>query len=313
MNNSLTEIKGIKVGHATNLKARTGCTVILSEDGFQGSCEVRGGAPGTREIALLDPTARMDQVHAVLLTGGSAFGLNAAGGVMDYLEDKDVGFPTGVARVPIVPSAVIFDLAYGDASIRPDKDMGYKACQNAVSDFKTGNVGVGTGATVGKIKGMDNCMKSGIGTASNKSGDIIVGALVVCNAFGDIYNYETGEIIAGARGENGEFVNSKKMYIQSNNEESHNKSSNLNPGENTTLAVVVTNANISKAMSKKVAGMAHDGLARSIAPVHTMLDGDVVFTLNSDEVENVDISLLGTLAAETVAEAVVNCVDNSDS
>ncbi|MFW6269190.1 MAG: P1 family peptidase [Bacillota bacterium] len=301
MDNTITEVPGIKVGHASNFEAETGCTVILCERKFQGSCEVRGGAPGTRETALLSPEAQMDEIHGVMLTGGSAFGLEAAGGVMDYLEERNIGFDTGVARVPIVPAGVIFDLAVGNPEVRPDRKMGYKACEKAASDFITGKAGAGTGATVGKIRGIENCMRSGVGTASNKRGDLVVRALAVVNAFGDIKDPDTGKIIAGAKDDNGEFINSEKLFLSE-------KFGDFAFGENTTLVVVATNASLSKGMNNKMAQMAHDGMARAIAPVHTMLDGDIVFTLNSSQVKNVDISILGTLAAKTVAEAVVDCV-----
>nr|AGF93384.1 T4 family peptidase [uncultured organism] len=301
MKDSITEIEGIKVGHASNFKAQTGCTVVRFDKKFQGSCEVRGGAPGTRETALLEPTAAMDQIHAILLTGGSAFGLNAAGGVMKFLEEENKGFPTGAARVPIVPGAVIFDLAYGNSAIRPDADMGYEACKNAGDNFERGSVGAGTGATVGKIKGMKNCMKSGLGTASRKKGDLIVGALTVCNAFGDIYDYKNGSIIAGARDEAGNFINSKEELIKE-------KLEKTNPGENTTLVVLAVNADINKNMCKKIAEMAQDGLARTLAPVHTMLDGDTIFSVSSNQVKDVDVSVLGTMAAEAVADSVINCI-----
>ncbi|MFW5991926.1 MAG: P1 family peptidase [Halanaerobiaceae bacterium] len=304
MLNTITDIEGIKVGHATDEKARTGCTVLLCEKGFRASCEVRGGAPGTREIALLKPTAKMDEVHAILLSGGSAFGLQAAGGVMKYLEEKNTGFPTGVTRVPIVPAAIIFDLAYGNADIRPGPEMGYKASANAISGaFNTGSVGVGTGATVGKILGMDHCMKSGVGTASIKKGDLIVGALAVCNAFGDIINPDSGDIIAGACNDNNEFINSVEYYMNQKFQQGFT-------GQNTTLVVVATNANISKSESKKVASMAHDGIARSIAPVHTMFDGDIVFNLNNNKIDNIEVGILGTMAAEVTAKAILNTVKN---
>ncbi|MFW5985870.1 MAG: P1 family peptidase [Halanaerobiales bacterium] len=305
---SILAIEGISVGHADNLEARTGCTVILCQEGFLTSCEVRGGAPGTRENALLQPEAAMDRIHGLLLTGGSAFGLRAAAGVMEYLEERNIGFETGAARVPIVPAAVIYDLAVGTSGVRPDREMAYKACEDAEdNDEVRGKTGAACGATVGKILGMNNCMETGIGTAGYKKGELIVGALAVCNAFGDIRDLESGEIIAGAKKPDGGFVDSRKLLIEGKNP------GDMNPAKNTTLGVVATNARLSKAMCKKVASMAHNGLARTIAPVHTMVDGDIIFCLASNRLEKVNVSRVGTIAAEVMARAIADCVKSINS
>ena len=310
MQNTVTDIKGIKVGSFSDRQARTGCTVVLSEQGFLGSCEVRGGAPGTREKALLEPNAGMDQVHGILLTGGSAFGLRAAAGVMDYLEEKEIGYPTGVARVPIIPAGVIFDLARGDSEVRPDADMAYQACCRAVDEnIETGDCGVALGATVGKIRGMENCMSTGLGTASMRQGKVIAGALAVCNALGDIRDPHSHEILAGAKKDDGSFVDSKQALISGLSVTDTDKEQ---PGakmtNNTTLVVVAVNAQLNKTEVHKISQMAHNGLAQTIFPVHTMLDGDIVFTLAGGEIKGVDVSALGTMVTEVVSRAIVNCV-----
>lgn len=309
MENSITDVEGIRVGHAADYEGQTGCTVVLSEEGFVGSCEVRGGAPGTRETALLQPTAMMNQVHGILLTGGSAFGLEAAGGVMKFLAEKGVGYDTGIKKVPIVPAGVIFDLVTGQASAYPDAEMAYQACQQAKdTEISSGNHGVAVGATVGKIRGMGDSMSTEIGTVSIKKGDLVVGALAVCNAFGDIVAPGSGKVLAGARNDDGSFADSTKLFMEQTVGLSGDSTQEF---ENTTLVVVATNAEIDKTAGKKLAEMAHDGLARSISPVHTMLDGDLVFTLGKREGLKVDLSVLGTIVAETVCRAVLDCVPDS--
>ncbi|MFW6238434.1 MAG: P1 family peptidase [Halanaerobiales bacterium] len=300
----INEISGLSVGHAQDREARTGCTVVLCRGDFIGGADVRGGAPGTRETDLLEPEAMMERVDAVLLTGGSAFGLAAADGVMRYLEEKGIGYDTGTAKVPIVPAAVLYDLDTGLGKVRPGRKMGYQACEQAEDSqgFAVGVQGAGTGATVGKIKGMEAAANSGIGTACIKSGELKVGALVVTNAFGDVVNPDTGDIIAGARDESGKYINSEKILM------AEDQSAREFGGRNTTLGVVATNARLTKAEVNKVASMAHDGLARVICPVHTMFDGDTIFSLARGEID-ADVNRIGTMAVEAVARAVIYGVE----
>jgi len=302
----ITDVPGIEVGHAQNFHAGTGCTVVISRKGAVGGVDVRGSAPGTRETDLMRPMNLVERVHAVVLCGGSAFGLAAAGGVMRYLEEHGVGFDTGVARVPIVAGAVIFDLGYGDWRVRPDEGMGYEACLNAgTGDVPQGSVGAGTGATVGKILGMECCMKGGVGTSSIRlPGGIVVGAIVVVNALGDVVDPQTGRILAGARDpKTGKFINTWNFILEGNTI----KGQELG---NTTVGVVATNAYLTKEQANKVAAMAHDGLALAIRPVHTMLDGDTLFALSTGQIE-CDVNVIGTAAAEAIARAVVNAVKNA--
>ena len=304
---SITDVPGIRVGHAQDLQALTGCTVILCKKGAVGGVDQRGGAPGTRETDLLRPAHLVECVHAVLLTGGSAFGLDAAAGVMRWLEERQIGYETGVARVPIVPAAVIFDLSIGRADVRPDAAMGYQACQNAASEPPAqGCVGAGAGAFVGKIRGKQWAMKSGLGTSSARmENGLVVAALAVVNAFGDVIDPSTGQIVAGARQPQGGFVDTLKvmagmaggMEIQ---------------GGNTTIGVVATNAGLTKEQTNKVAEMAQDGLARSIHPAHTMLDGDTIFSLSYGDVQ-ADVNLVGAFAAEVFARAVLQAVNRAVS
>jgi L-aminopeptidase/D-esterase-like protein len=298
MNNTITAVPGIRVGHAQNEEALTGCTVILCEDGAVGGVDQRGGAPGTRETDLLRPLHRIEKVHGVLLTGGSAFGLDATGGVMRYLEERGIGFDVGVARVPIVPAAVIFDLAIGRADVRPDAAMAYQACLNATTDpVVEGSVGAGTGATVGKILGMPNATKAGVGSACVEiANGLFVGAIAVVNALGDVIDPRTGAIIAGARSEDG-FADTLQVMRQFQAMTSASSS-------NTVIGVVATNAKLSKEEANKVAQMAQDGLARAVRPAHTMYDGDTIFVLSTGEIK-ADVNLIGAFAAEVFAEAIV--------
>lgn len=303
--NAITDVPGVKVGHATDMIALTGCTVILCEKGATAGVDVRGSAPGTRETDAIRPTTLVERVNAVLLTGGSAFGLDAVGGVMQFLEEKGHGYTVGRVRVPIVPAAVIFDLSIGDYKVRPDKRMGYMACLNAAGGrVQEGNIGAGTGATVGNVLGKSMCMKSGVGTASiliAARDDVTVGAIVAVNAMGDVVDPHTGDIIAGARDpETGKFIDTVKWMMLS--------CPKLKPGTaNTTIGVVATNARLDKSGATKIAQMAHDGLARAIRPVHTMADGDTIFALSTGNAA-VDINVIGTAAAEVIAKAVVRAV-----
>lgn len=303
MNNSITDVFGIKVGHAQDVKAGTGCTVIIVEKGAVCGVDVRGAAPGTRETDLLDPPNTVQMVHAVYLSGGSAFGLNGAAGVMEFLEEKGVGFQAGSVKIPIVPGAVIFDLDIGDPAIRPDHKMGYQACLNSSNESTDeGCVGAGTGATVGKYFGISRCMKGGLGTASIKIDNLIVGALVIVNSFGDIVNPVNGEILAGALDEE------KKQFASQNQLLYNQLSVGNNPFlRNTTLGVVATNATLSKGEAKRLSMSAHDGFAKSIFPSHTLYDGDVIFSLATGEI-NTDLNRLNTLSVYVVSMAIQSAV-----
>jgi L-aminopeptidase/D-esterase-like protein len=300
MHNDITDIPGIRVGHDTNLEAGTGCTVILCDGRAVGGVDVRGGAPATRETDLLRPMHTVEEVHAVVLAGGSAYGLDAASGVMRYLEEHTIGVDTGVARVPIVPAAAIFDLAFASAGTRPDAAAGYRACEQATADaIRQGNVGAGTGATVGKRLGPALMMKGGLGSASLRMEDgTLVGAIVAVNSFGDVIDPQTQQVIAGARSPLGGFVFA-------------------NPFGNTTIAVVATSAPLAKEAVNKVAQMAHNGLAQTISPAHTMFDGDTVFALAMGApapgtfvppATALQASMIGAAAATALARAVINAV-----
>jgi len=301
MHDDITDIPGIRVGHDTNLEAATGCTVILCDTPAVGGVDVRGGAPATRETDLLRPMNLVEEVNAVVLAGGSAFGLDAASGVMRYLEERSIGYDTGIARVPIVPAAAIFDLALGSSSVRPDAAAGYRACEQATADAVTqGNAGAGTGATVGKIAGPSFMMKGGLGSASTQLSDgTLVGALVVVNALGDVIDPQTRQVVAGTRHPSGQ------GFLATN------------PFGNTTIAVVATNASLTKAQVNKVAQMAHDGIAQAIRPAHTMFDGDTIFalalgpqsqTMTNSALAASQVSMIGAAAAITLARAIVKAV-----
>jgi L-aminopeptidase/D-esterase-like protein len=299
---AITDVAGIEVGHFTDTRRPTGCTVVIARDGAVAGVDVRGAAPGTRETDLLDPTHLVEQVHAVLLAGGSAWGLDAASGVMRWLHERDIGFDAGVARVPIVPAAVLFDLAVGDPGVRPDAMAGYRACEHASSEPpREGSVGAGAGACVGKLFGMARAMKAGIGTASVTVGGVTVGALIACNALGDIVDPDTGEVIAGARTRNGKgLIDSRRALLRGE------AATPVLAGTNTTIGVVATDAVITKAQANRLATVAHDGLARSINPVHTMSDGDTLFMLGTGRAaSSPGMMTLATMAAEATARAVV--------
>jgi L-aminopeptidase/D-esterase-like protein len=317
--NSITDVPGIEVGHAQNDEALTGCTVILCRKGAVAGVDVRGGAPGTRETDLLNPINLVEKVHAVMLAGGSAFGLDAASGAMRYLEEHKIGFNTGMARVPIVPSAILYDLSVGRADVRPDAGMGYAAC-NAASDavVPEGNAGAGTGASVGKIFGQKQAMKSGIGSASLSIGKgIIVGALAAVNAFGDIVDPHTGEIVAGVRSTKvGPLQFGTLNYfadtLQLMKTFTGRTVLNFATRANTVIGVVAVNASFKKAAMTKIAQMAQDGVARAVRPAHTMLDGDVVFALATG-VKQADVSTVGAFAAEALSQAILRAVRMSAS
>ena len=317
--NAITDVRGIEVGHAQDEEALTGCTVIICRKGAIAGVDVRGGAPGTRETDLLDPVNLVEKVHAVVLAGGSAYGLDAASGVMRYLEEKEIGFNTGVAKVPIVPSAILYDLNLGRADVRPDSAMGYRAAASASSDPPAeGNAGAGMGASVGKMFGSHLAMKSGIGTASmDIGGGVIVGALVGVNAWGDVTDPQTNKIIAGLRsGKVGGLSVGKKDYFADTLSTLKTRTGRgvlgLASRANTVIGVVGTNAKLTKAQATKVAQMAQDGVARTIRPAHTMLDGDVIFALSSGT-KKADVSIVGAFAAEAMAEAILRAVKMSAS
>lgn len=303
MYNGITDIPGIKVGHYTDREAATGCTVILCEPGAVAGVDVRGSAPGTRETDLLRPMNLVEQVQAILLSGGSAFGLDAASGVMRYLEEQGFGYETIVAKVPIVPAAILFDLAIGSSNIRPGDEEGYQACLAAGSGkVAEGCVGAGTGATVGKLLGMERATKSGLGTASQEIAEgIIVAALVAVNAFGDVIDPTSGRILAGLRHpENRSFLSTAELLKKGYKRR-------IPLPENTTIGVIATNARLNKEQANKLAQMAQDGIARTINPCHTMYDGDVLFALSfGDKVG--DVTVIGSVAAEVVAKAITRAV-----
>ncbi|HMB23398.1 MAG: P1 family peptidase [Chloroflexota bacterium] len=309
--NAITDVRGIEVGQAQDEEALTGCTVIVCRKGAVTGVDVRGSAPGTRETDLLDPVNLVEKVHAVVLAGGSAYGLDAASGVMRYLEEKKIGFNTGVAKVPIVPAAILYDLAVGRADVRPDAAMGYRAAASASSAPPLeGNVGAGMGASVGKMFGLNLSMKAGLGTASlDIGGGVIVGALVAVNAWGDVIDPESNQILAGLRsGKVGPLrVGGKEPFADTL---AMMKSPigrgvlGLTSRANTVIGVVATNADLTKSQATKVAQMAQDGIARAIRPAHTMLDGDVVFALATGA-KKADVSTVGAFAAAVMTEAII--------
>jgi L-aminopeptidase/D-esterase-like protein len=304
MHGSICDVAGLKVGHFTEARRPTGCSVVLCEQGAVCGVDVRGAAPGTRETDLLRPDNLVEQVHAVLLTGGSAFGLDAAGGVMRWLEDRGYGLAVGAVRVPIVPAAVLFDLWIGDTRIRPDAAAGHAACEAATTAAPAqGSVGAGTGATVGKLFGLERAMKGGIGSASARAGGFTVGALIAVNATGDVVDPADGRVVAGTRGAGGRPRRAAEAIAAGELPQ------RLRVGAATTIGVVATDAELTKAQAGKLATLAHDGLARAIDPVHTMFDGDTLFALATGRAgRGADPLLLGILAARATAQAVLNAV-----
>jgi len=300
---SITDVPGILVGHHTLDERPTGCTVVIAMEGATGGVDVRGGAPGTRETALLDPVNTIQKLHAVVLSGGSAFGLDAATGTVRWLEENGIGFEVAEIRVPIVAAAILEDLRVGDGRIRPDAECGYRATESASAAAPAeGNVGAGAGATVGKLAGMGRAMKGGIGTASIRREDgLIVGALIAVNALGDVIDPSTGRVIAGVRTEDGRGLADARVLV---------RESGASPtSSNTVIGVVATNASLTKAQATKVAQMAHDGLARAISPAHTPWDGDTIFALSTGRGgADADVLEIGALAAEAVTEAILRAV-----
>ncbi len=310
MYNALTDVPGIRVGHYTDKEAATGCTVILCQQGAVAGVDVRGSAPGTRETDLLRPVNFVQQIHGIVLSGGSAFGLDAASGVMRYLEEQNCGLNVGVAKVPIVPAAILSDLSIGNPKVRPSMTEGYLACLSAEANtIAEGSAGAGTGATVGKVLGIERATKGGIGTASEIIyGDIVVAALVGVNAFGEVIDPKTGQILAGARHPEGEgFISTLEVFKSG-------KGWAKPFSSNTTIGVVATNVSLNKEQANKMAQMAQAGLARAIRPCHTMVDGDTIFALSIGTIDTqADITVLGAFAAEVVAKAIVRAVTQAES
>ncbi len=305
LNGTLTDVAGIKVGHFTDPRRPTGCTVIRTEDGATAGVDVRGASPGTRETDVLDPGCRVDQIHSILLSGGSAFGLDAATGVMRWLEEQGYGLPVGPARVPIVPAAILFDLMLGDHRIRPDAAAGYAACAAATdAAVAQGSVGAGAGASIGKLMGPQRGMKGGLGSASIRIHGVTVAALVAVNALGDVIDPFSGQLMAGAR-----TIDGKRLAGTADALRRGVLPMMPGIGTATTIGVVATDACLDKAQAQRMAQTAHDGLARSINPVHTQWDGDTLFALATHRAkQTLDVSILSMLSAEVMAQAVVNAI-----
>ncbi len=314
----LTGVEGLRVGHHTLVDRPTGCTVVIAEAGAVASVDVRGGAPGTREIALLNPVNTVQVVHGLVLSGGSAFGLDAASGVVRYLEERDIGFDTRVARVPIVPAAILFDLGFGGKpDVRPTAECGYRAARAATNGpVAEGNVGAGAGATVGKMGGPGRAMKAGLGTASIElPNGLVVAAMVAVNAIGDIVDPSTGSVVAGLRSEDGKSLASTTGLIRSGALPRRPPAAgrrNDGAGENTTIGIVATNANLTQVQAQKIAMMAHDGFARAISPTHLPGDGDLIFSIATAAWDgDVDMTQIGALSAEVMADAIVRAATES--
>lgn len=305
---AVTEIRPVRIGQTEDAKAATGCTVFLCPEGMRAGLDVRGGGPSSRESQLLNPLMSAEMIHGIVLAGGSSYGLDAAGGVMRYLEEQSIGFDVGVTRVPLVAQSDIFDLTVGDTFVRPDKEMGYRAARQALTapNYRDGNYGAGCGATVGKMCGMEYCMKSGIGSYAVQLGALQLGAVVVVNAYGDVFDWKTGAQLAGLLSEDKKGLRSTSACMKQSIRVVDNKFTG-----NTTIAVVMTNAAFDKAKLCKIAGMAHDGYARSIQPVHTSADGDSIYAVSVGSVQ-ADQDVVGLLAAEVVSTAITRAVQNAE-
>lgn len=306
---SVLDIEPLRIGQVENREAATGMTVLILEEGMRAGLDVRGGGPASRDSQILNPLMAAQQIHSVVLSGGSAFGLGAANGVMKFLEEKDIGFDTGVAKVPLVVQSDIFDLSVGQANVRPDAEMGYAAAKAAFEspNYRDGNYGAGCGASVGKAGGMETAMKTGVGSYAVQIGDLKLGAIVVLNALGDIYDWKNGRQIAGLLSEDKSELASTMQTMCRSIEVIDNKFTG-----NTTIAVIITNAHFEKAQLCKIAGMGHDGYARSINPVHTSADGDSIYAVSVGEVA-ADQDLVGALGAQVLSEAIVRAVTSADS
>ncbi len=303
----ITELPGFLIGNAENKEAGTGCTVIINENGAVAGVDVRGGSPGTRETDALNPSNHRQCIHAVALAGGSAFGLDAAGGVMKFLEERGIGRDVGVAKVPIVCSAILFDLKCGDYKIRPDGFMGYEACRNAYTQLpKEGNYGAGTGATIGTTKGLDYAMKGGLGMTCFQSGELKVGAVIAVNCVGDIFDPKENRLIAGMLCEDRTTLADTEKEILANYEDHADFYSG-----NTIIGTIITNAKLTKAQANKLASISHNGIARAVRPAHTIYDGDTLFTMASGQVD-ANIDAVAVLAAHAVEEAILSAVRNAE-
>lgn len=296
---AITDIEGIKIGQIEDAQGGTGVTVILAPEGMAASLDVRGGGPASRDSRILDPLAAAEFIHAVVLGGGSAFGLDAGGGVMKYLEEHGIGLPVGPVVVPLVCQSDIFDLMVGDPQVRPTGAMGYAACEAAEQgNYRDGNYGAGCGATVGKMMGADYCMKTGIGSYAVQIGELKVGAIVAVNAMGDVIDPSTGQTVAGCLAEDKQSFRSSTDILFGGYE------AQTQAVTNTTIGAIITNAKLTKAQLCKMAGMAHDGMARTIAPIHTSMDGDSIYGLSVGEVP-AELDVVGTLAAKVMSEAIL--------
>ena len=306
---SINDVAPVRIGQAQNEAAGTGCTVFICPEGMRAGLDVRGGGPASRESQILNPLAAAQIIHGIVLSGGSAFGLGAADGVMRYLEEKGIGYDVGVTHVPLVSQSDLFDLTVGDGKVRPDADMGYEAAKNAMENpnYKDGNYGAGTGCTVGKVTGMANCMKTGIGSYAVEVDGLKIGAVVAVNALGDIFDWKNGRKVAGLLSEDKKSFRSTADVMG----ESFKVIKNRFTG-NTTLAVLITNARFDKAALCKIAGMCHDGYARSIRPVHTSFDGDSIYAVSAGELE-ADQEVVGTIAADVISEAILKAVTGAKS
>ena len=306
---SITDIEKIRIGQVEDMEAGTGCTAFICEEGMRAGLDVRGGGPASRDSQLLNPLMAAQVIHGILLSGGSAFGLGAANGVMQYLEEKDIGFDVGVTKVPLVVQSDLFDLTVADTFTRPDAQMGYEAARLAIEDpnYLDGNYGAGCGATIGKICGMERCMKTGIGSYALQSGEFKIGAVVALNALGDVFDWKTGKQIAGLLNEEKTALCSTSDVMKASLDVVENRFVG-----NTTLGIVITNAHFEKSQLCKIAGMAHDGFARSIRPVHTSADGDSIYAVSAGDVA-VDQDVAGILAAEVISEAIRRAVYSAES
>lgn len=305
---SINEIEGIRIGQAEDAVSGTGCTVFIADASMAAGLDVRGGGPASRESELLKPLAAAHRIHALILSGGSAFGLDAAGGVMKYLEELGIGYDTGAAKIPLVCQSCLYDLGAGDASVRPDKWMAYEAClASEKRNYRDGNFGAGTGATVGKMYGIEYAMKTGIGSFAVKLGDLQVGAVAAVNSYGDIFEWKTGRQLAG-------LLDTSKTGFRSTADEMY-KSYNIVDNKftgNTTLGAIITNAEFDKIQLSKIAGLAHNGYARAIRPVHTSADGDSIYALSTGSIK-ADMDMVGTLAADVMAEAIAAAAKSAES
>ena len=306
---SITEIEPVKIGQTENTAAGTGCTVLLAEKGLRAGLDIRGGGPAAREDQLLNPLMAADMIHSVVISGGSAYGLAAASGVMECLEQRGIGYDVGVTKVPLVVQSALFDLTVGDTFVRPDAAMGYEAARLALEspNYKDGNYGAGCGCTVGKLMGMDYCMKTGIGSFAIQIDDLQVGAVAAVNALGDVFDWRKGRQIAGLLTEDRKHLRRTAEVMKSAIEIVKNRFVG-----NTTIGVIVTNARFSKAQLCKIAGMGHDGYARSIHPVHTTLDGDSIYAVSAGDVR-ADQDVVGMIGAEVMSEAIMRAVRAAES